>query len=147
MPIEHSAGSIIFRKDKEGKRYYLLLNYPTRARSKSEYWDLPKGHIEQGESSLDTVKREVFEETGISGINFVEGFKETIKYFFRVEEKNIFKTVVFYLAETKKEKIVISEEHKGFKWLPFKEALNQLTFKNAKDVLKKAEKYLSDKGL
>lgn len=31
-----------------------------------ERWDLPKGHIEEGESSHDAAQREVLEETGIS---------------------------------------------------------------------------------
>jgi len=142
MPIERSAGAIIFCK--EGNEiYYLLLHYPSSSRAKKDYWDLPKGHIEKGEDEITTVKREVKEETGLKDINFVEGFKETIKYFFKWQGKTVLKFVTFYLAETKESKVKISPEHMGFKWLSYEEALKQLTFQNAKEILKKTNKFLS----
>ena len=33
-------------------------------------WDLPKGHIEQGEDSLSAALREIEEETGVGGLIF-----------------------------------------------------------------------------
>jgi len=142
MPVERSAGAIILRKE-SGKPLFLLLHYPSlNHRADKEYWDLPKGHIEKNEDILETVRREIFEETGLKEVNFIEGFKETIKYFFKWEGKNILKFVTYYLVETKTEEVKISPEHIGFRWLPFEEALKQLTFKNAKEILKKANDYL-----
>lgn len=141
MPLEKSAGAIIFRREADNI-YYLLLHYPSSSRSSKEYWDLPKGHVEKGESDIEAAKREVREETGLEDIGIIGGFKETIKYFFRFEGKNIFKIVVFYLAEAKTEKVKISSEHIGYKWLPYEEALKQLTYKNAKDILKKSRNFL-----
>jgi len=142
MPIEKSAGAIIFRYE-NNKIYYLLLHYPGLThRAEKDYWDLPKGHIEKGETIAETIRREVEEETGLTDIQFVEGFKETIKYFFRFGGKNILKFVTFYLAETKTKEIKISSEHLGYQWLPYEEAMKQLTFKNAKEILKKANIYL-----
>jgi len=150
MPQEKSAGAIIFKK--EGNQiYYLLLHYT------SGHWEFPKGHIEEGESETDTVKREVREETGLKDIRIIDGFKEYIKYFFKNnydltnEEKKkapwVFKLVVFYLAQTQEKEIKISFEHQGYKWLPCEEAITQLTFKNAKEILKKANDFiLSRKG-
>ncbi len=145
MPIEKSAGAVIFRKE-GGKIYYLLLHYPSNSRAKKAYWDFPKGHIEKDEEEIDTVKREVEEETGLDGIEIAEGFKEWIKYFFKVKGKNIFKIVTFYLAETKTKEVKISFEHIGFKWLPYKEAMQQLKFKNAKNILEKAYNFLNRKS-
>lgn len=157
MPVEKSAGAIIFRREirkegswarnKEGKYLYLLLHYPSSGKAKKQYWDLPKGHIEKGEKEIETVKREVGEETGISKISFIKGFREPIKYFFRFNGETVFKTVVFLLAETNEEDIKISEEHLGFAWMPYESALKRLTFKNAKDILSKANEYISRKGL
>ena len=135
MPFEKSAGAVIFRKENK-KIYYLLLHY------QAGHWDFPKGIIEKGEKIEETAKREIREETGIEDIKFVEGFKNWIKYFFRVKGKNIFKIVTFLLAETKEKKVKISWEHIGYKWLPYEEALSQLTFKNAKEILKKANYFL-----
>ncbi len=135
MPLEKSAGAVIFsRADK--KIEYLLLHY------QAGHWDFPKGNIEKGEKLEETVKREVKEETGIEDIKFVPGFKENIKYFYRLKGRNIFKIVTFFLAETKTKKVKISWEHIGYQWLPCQEAFEQLTFKNAKEVLKKAYQFL-----
>jgi 8-oxo-dGTP pyrophosphatase MutT (NUDIX family) len=144
MPVEKSAGAVIFRKS-EGKIFYLLLQYPG-LRRKGTYWDLPKGHIEKGEKIEETAKREVKEETGLKDIEITPGFKETIKYFFKWESKNILKFVTFYLIETKTKEVEISGEHLSFKWLFYEEALGKLSFKNAKEILKKANDFLSGKG-
>jgi len=145
MPIEKSAGAIIFRRENK-KIYYLLLHYPSNPKAKKDYWDLPKGHIEKGEDEIETARREVEEETGLKDIQFVGEFKEAIKYFFKFKGENIFKIVVFYLAETKTKEVKISFEHIGFKWLSYEEALEQLTFKNAKGVLQKANDFLKQKS-
>jgi len=142
MPFEKSAGAIIFKKD-EGVIKYLLLHYPSTTRGvEKDYWDFPKGHIEKGEKIEETIKREVKEETGLKDIKFIEGFKEWIKYFFRHKGKNIFKIVTFLLAKTKEKEMKISFEHIGYIWLPYEEAIEKLTFRNAKEILKKADKFL-----
>ena len=146
MPRETSAGAVVFGKE-DGKIYYLLLHYG------AGHWDFPKGHIEKDEKEEDTVKREVAEETGIKDIKIIEGFKEWIKYFYRKtydlneDEKKkapwTFKIVTFYLAETKTKEVKISFEHIGYKWLPYKEAIEQITFKKAKEIFKKANDFLA----
>lgn len=146
MPIEKSAGAIIFRKE-GNETYYLLLHCPSGPKAPRDDWDFCKGHIEEGEKPEDTVKREVKEETGLIDIKFIRGFKETIKYFFRWEGKNILKFVTFYLVETKTKEIEISGEHIGYGWLTCEEALKQLTFKNARQILQKANNFLSKEGL
>lgn len=137
MPIEKSAGAIIFRKNKEIE--YLLLHY------QSGHWDFPKGHIEKGESEEDTLRREVFEETGIRNLKIIPGFRKTMKYFFKRGKETIMKIVIFYLAETKSSKVRLSFEHIGYKWLPYSRARLQLTFQNARALLGKANSFLVDK--
>ncbi len=135
MPIEESAGAVIFRREKN-KIYYLLLHYQWG------HWDFPKGNIERGEKPEEAAKREIEEETGIGDVKSIEGFKEWIKYFLKFEGKTVFKVVTFYLAETKTKQVETSFEHIGYKWLPHREALKQLTFKNAKEILEKANNFL-----
>ena len=144
MPVEKSAGAVIFRKEGD-KAFFLLLHYPSFRGPKS-HWDFSKGNIEKGEKLEETVKREVEEETGIKDVTIIKGFKETIKYFFKFEGKNILKFVTFFLAETKEKQVKISQEHIGFEWLPYKEAKVQLTYENAKEILQKANEFLS-KGI
>jgi len=146
MPVEKSAGAVIFRKESD-KPFFLLLHYPSSAKAPKDYWDFPKGHIEKGENEIETARREVEEETGLKDIEFIEGFKETIKYFFKFEGKNILKFVTFYLAETKTKNVRVSFEHLGYEWLPYEKALKKLTYKNAKEILKKANDYLSRESI
>lgn len=145
MPREISAGALIFREE-SGKVLYLLLHYPAMDhRASRDFWDFAKGHVEAKESVTETIRREVKEETGIGDLEFIPGFKETIKYFFIHNEQKIFKIVIFLLAETKNEKIVISGEHAGFAWLPFSEAYETVTYSNAKQLLEKADTFICQK--
>jgi len=151
MPVEKSAGAVIFRKE-NNRIFYLLLHYASlaqslRSRAEKNYWDLPKGHIETGEKEIETARREVEEETGLKDIEFVEGFREVIKYFFRFQNKNILKFVTFYLAETKAKDVKVSDEHLSYAWLLHEDALSRLTFKNAKEILQKANDFLSRKSV
>jgi 8-oxo-dGTP pyrophosphatase MutT (NUDIX family) len=132
---EKSSGAVIFRDTSEGI-VFLLLHYP------SGHWDFVKGKMEKGENPLDTVIREAKEETGISDLNFVDGFEENIEYDFQFEGELIHKKVVFYLAKTNTEKITISHEHLDFVWLDYKSALEKTNYQNAKSVLTKATQLL-----
>ena len=125
---------------------YLLLKYKARGKVKKTYWGFPKGHIEKEETELETAKRETKEETGIEDLEFIEGFKEREKYFFRYKNETIFKEVIYFLAKTKTKKIKISFEHLNYQWLPYKKALEVLSFENAKEILKKANQFLQKKG-
>lgn len=147
--VERSAGAVIFRMEK-GRPLYLLLHYD------AGHWDFAKGHIEKGEETEDTVRRETKEESGIGDLHFVQGFKETIRYWMRPrktihgvktkqpssKQRGVLKFVVFYLAETKTSDVILSFEHKGYVWLLYEDAVKKATYKNAKDILKKANRFL-----
>ena len=137
MIEETSAGIVLFRKE-ESKILFLLLHYP------SGHWDFVKGKMEQEESTHQTAVRETKEETGITDITFVENFEEWIQYNFKYQGELVQKKVVFFLAETKTKKIEISHEHSGYTWLDYNSSMEKTTFDNAKTVLTKAERLLSN---
>jgi len=93
--------------------------------------------VEKGEEEIATVRREAAEETGLDDLEFAAGFRAPMRYFFRHDGNLIFKTAVFYLAETKNENITLSGEHDDFIWLPHPKAQEMLSFKNAKKFLAK----------
>ena len=135
MEHEKSCGAVIFRPGKEVE--YLLLNYG------AGHWDFVKGHVEKGESEEDTVRRETLEETGLKKMRFVRDFRERINYFYRRRGATVSKQVVFYLVEAVgDEGVTISGEHVGYEWLPYSKAIARLTYKNARQILQKAEKHL-----
>jgi len=140
MLREKSCGAVVFvKKDDDIK--YLLLNYA------AGHWDFVKGNVEPNESEKQTVARELQEETGITGAQFIDDFREAITYYYRRQGLTIHKEVVFFLMEAFTDKVELSFEHVGYVWLGYQHALEKLTFKNSKDVLLKAHDFLKKKGI
>jgi 8-oxo-dGTP pyrophosphatase MutT (NUDIX family) len=136
---EKSCGAVIYLKKDETVNY-LLLQY------EAGHWDFVKGNVEPNETEKETVIRELGEETGITQAKFIEGFKETIEYYYRRQGDTVHKEVVFYLMESQTEKVEISFEHIGYIWLDYARAMEKLTFKNAKDILQKVNEFLKKQG-
>lgn len=130
---EVSAGIIIYRKDREGIKFLLLYHG-------KGYWNFPKGKLEIEERSFRAALREVSEETGLGprDLRFKEWFKVYDKYIYQREGQKVFKTVIYYLAETSRKEIRISSEHEGYGWFLYKEADRLLRHKNLKANLKRA---------
>ena len=139
MSKEKSCGAIVFKRQKDGIKY-LLLHY------EAGHWDFPKGNEEKHEKEEQTAAREIKEETGIEDIEFADGFKETIKYFYKNGEETMYKEVVFFLAQSATESVVLSKEHSGYAWMSYEHAEKKLTFNNSKDLVRKANQFLDKKG-
>ena len=148
LSFEKSIGAVIFRKSESGEKEFLLLHYP------SGHWDFPKGHVEKNEIEEQTLRREVAEETGISELDIIAGFRDYIRYFYQAngderEERikngnglNVFKKVVYYIAETKEISIIISNEHIDFEWLNYEKGIARITFENGKNIFRKVNAFL-----
>lgn len=139
MIHEKSAGAVVFKKE-DGKILYLLLEY----KHKREYYGFPRGNVEEGEDEKETARREIKEETNLD-VEFIDGFREATNWFYRRESDVVSKKVIFFLAEAKSSDVKISEEHIGYKWLPFEKAIDVLNFENSKGILRKAEDFLSNR--
>jgi 8-oxo-dGTP pyrophosphatase MutT (NUDIX family) len=133
-----SCGCVIFSLT-GGKREYLLLHHP------EGHWDFPKGHVEKGESEEETALREIYEETGLKGVVLMHGFRHAIAYKYLYDGKQVSKRAVYFLAMTARRRIKLSGEHTDSAWLPYDEALKRLTFRNAKNTLDYAEKFMKHK--
>ena len=139
--LEKSAGCVLFYREK--KPLFLLLKYGLG------HWGFVKGHIEENETPIEAMLRELEEETGIrkSDVKVFKGFEEKVTYFFSKEGEKVRKEVIFFLAESKTKEVRLSYEHKAYLWLPYEEALKKLTFDNVKEVLKKANNFLKQRSL
>jgi len=88
-----SAGGIVLNPS--GK----ILMVQQRGRA----WSFPKGHVESGESLLETARREIFEETGASELDLVRelGRYKRPKIGLNCENDTTeMKTLVFFLFRT-----------------------------------------------
>ena len=100
--------------------------------------------MEDGENPRQTSIREAKEETGITDIEFIDGYEEKIEYFFRANNYDIHKKVIFFLAKTNSINVKLSHEHLNFIWLDYENALKKLTYDNAVNLLKKSEQFLQN---
>ena len=140
MRTETSAGIVLFRSI-SNENEFLLLNYP------QGHWDFIKGKMEKNETPRETALRETKEETGISDIEFIDGFEESVEYDFRFNDENIHKKVIFFLAKTETlQTVSLSHEHNDYLWLAYNDALKKTTYGNAKNVLSKANELLLSTG-
>jgi len=134
-----SAGVVLFRNVSHEKSF-LLLNYP------QGHWDFIKGKMEQNETPRVTALRETKEETGITDIEFIDGFEGNIEYNFKFKHEDVHKKVIFFLAKTNSKKIRLSHEHNDYLWSGYSESLKKITYQGSKNVLSKANEFLLNTG-
>lgn len=144
MIREKSAGVIVFRKHpKDGVQYLVLYH-------RGSYWNFPKGKMESGESEKKTALRELAEETGLTGVRLISGWRQITNFFFK-EERNgkkelIKKDFVLYLGYAPTDSVVkISSEHNGYAWLDIRMAMKLLKFKSLKAILTEADSLITKK--
>ena len=137
MIYERSSGAIMASIKKDSNEEEFLLLHHTAG-----HWDFPKGNIEVGEDELGVARREIFEETGIQVVNFLEGFRKKIEYQYTRGETLIQKEVIFHIIRTDTRKIILSNEHIGYVWENYDNAVKKLTYMNAKSLLTEAKKFL-----
>ncbi len=136
MKREFSAGGLVFHKNKETE-VLLIKDHAGR-------WSLPKGHIEKGETTKETALREVSEETGLKKLKIITRLGE-IKYFFQLKGEKIFKIVVFFLMEAEDTKLKVQWEIQDAKWFPVEEIREMIGYKNQKNIIENAIKFLKEK--
>ena len=116
------------------KNQFLVLQH------KSGKWLLPGGRLNKEENWLQGLKREIKEETGVSNFKVNSIFKTDT---WDLKGDSYFG--VFYIGEINDSDIVLSDEHKDYKWIDKLEQVNALDFWNQdlKDkILQFYRKYL-----
>ena len=114
MAEAKSCGVLVVRGDPI--REFLLMRHADR-------WDLPKGHVDAGETEVQCALRELREETGIvaADIELVDGFRFTTQYPVRAKKSGELydKTLVVFLARLKRDVPIVVTEHLGYEWFPW----------------------------
>lgn len=136
MIQQQSAGIITFIQ-KDHETLYLILHYL------SGHWDLPKGKLEPGETKEQAAHRELFEETGLHA-EILPGFEQSLKYIFKEKGKLVEKTVTFFVGKTRSQSVKLSHEHIGYLWVPYEQAHQKLTYKNAQEILTQADAFIQN---
>ena len=108
MLHEKSCGAIVYRKY-HGNTEILLIKHIN-----SGHWSFPKGHVEAGETEIETAMREIKEETAIDVI-IDPTFRETVDFHPQEDE----------IAEVR--------------WVDISYASNILSYENDKTIVTKAK--------
>jgi len=133
---DESFGVIPLRK-KNGAWEVFLIQH-----NKSGYWGFPKGHAEKGETPKEAAFRELKEETNLEPASLLDEIPLKEHYSFILDRKKVYKQVLYYVAEVRGEvKLQEQEIHNG-KWIPFHQAITQVTHKEGKTLLLEVEKML-----
>ena len=124
---------------KETKPVFLLLK---RTRSRGGFWQPVSGGLEQGESMLECLKREILEETKINNVKRIDKINKTYDF----TDNGVKRTDnVYFIELNSKQDPIISSEHTEFRWCSYNEALDLLKYDNNKDVLKQVFEKIIDK--
>lgn len=143
--LSQESGSLALMKEsfgvipvlrREGEEPLFLLVQHARG---SGHWSFAKGGAEAGESPVETARRELREETGISEVDLVENRPLVEEYIYFKDGKPFSKRVTFYLGLVSNERVIPARgEIQDCAWLPHTEALERLTHDEAKEVLRQA---------
>jgi len=130
---EKSCGAVIWRRTDKGHEYLL-------AQHGAKHWSFPKGHVENDETEVETARREILEETGLTA-DIDTGFREVVTYY---PKPGVIKDVVFFIATpTGGEEHAQEEEIRQLGWFSFADAQPLVTFATDIEVLKAAEAYIN----
>ena len=130
--IEHSSGGVVARR-MDGNVHLLLIRDPYGK------WGLPKGHVENGESSCEAALREVREETGLTHLEAGPSLG-SIDWYFRLRGDLVHKFCDYFLmaspdGDTSPE---VSEGIAECRWFPVDEAIETVAYDNAREVVVRA---------
>jgi 8-oxo-dGTP pyrophosphatase MutT (NUDIX family) len=130
--VETSAGGVIYRWC-ERVPHVLLIRDPY------DHWGFPKGHLENGETPDAAALREVEEETGLCHLVLGPPLG-TIDWYFRARGRLVHKFCHFFLIESPSGETCpqTDEGITACRWLPLSEAIEAISYDNAREVLRLA---------
>jgi len=113
MKTTKACGVLLFRQ--KPKLSFLLMKHPHR-------YDLPKGHVEEGETEEQCALREMWEETGIpfQAVRLQRGFRYSEVYYpyeARFGPGRVEKTLVIFIGWRLAESPITVTEHGDYEWV------------------------------
>lgn len=137
MKYEKSCGVAVFRDSPSGREFLLVCSI-------RGCWGFPKGHVEPGETEMETALRELREETNAQA-ELIPEFRKVMEYSLPGHPE-VKKKVVLFLGRWKEGRIIFQKsELQEAAFFPFNEAIEMLPFPQMKKILSDAEMFLNER--
>jgi 8-oxo-dGTP pyrophosphatase MutT (NUDIX family) len=124
---EPTAGGVVYRRSHDRPdTVEILLIQDSKGR-----WTIPKGHIEEGEKSSTTAKREIQEETGLKEMRVLNWLGK-INFRYRRGNSLVLMTTEIFLVEALGDTNKIKPEKwmNSLAWLPANDALDKIEYED-----------------
>lgn len=130
---EKSCGAIVYKKENEELKFLLV-------HQSNGHYSFPKGHMEEGETELETTLREIKEETNLD-VEVDTNFREQISYF--VESRNVMKDSVYFIATPTTFDLINQEgEITECGWYDYETVKTKIEFADIIEIFEKAYNYI-----
>ena len=131
MRTENQIEVFFYKRLPDGKCSFLLMK---RVPERGGFWQPLTGGVEQGETFEEAIKREVFEETGIT--EMIEVVDSNYHYEF-TDEGRYHVEYIFGVEVPTNTNVRLSHEHDDLRWVGKDEALQLLKWPGNKEGLRK----------
>jgi 8-oxo-dGTP pyrophosphatase MutT (NUDIX family) len=142
MPIEQCCGVVVIYRSTD-EDLFLILQHTDMEGS----WTFPKGHMESGETQVQTALRELREETGIKTVALADMPPLFEEYTVTVDGEKRLKHVTYFIGYVDDMHVVIqpSEIH-TYRWMTYEKALETFTYDTRRETLRTAKQYIDTYG-
>lgn len=128
-----SAGGLVVRNNPD--KQILLIKFPD-----NNGLGFPKGHVEKGETVEQAAIREVFEETGLSGLKIIKRLGIVTRPAVEDDGTEVQKDIHLFLMKTDSNSH--SEADQDYGWFGIDEAIQKMGFPQEAEFLRKIKEYL-----
>ncbi|MBI4098602.1 MAG: NUDIX domain-containing protein [Candidatus Magasanikbacteria bacterium] len=103
-------------------------------------WSLPKGHINDGEETLEAAKREIYEESGVNDLELIADLGSYERYRIALDggdDLSQFKTIFMFLFKTNQTALApLDPQNPEARWVPKDEVADLLTHQKDKQFFR-----------
>lgn len=103
-----------------------------RTEKRGGFWNVVNGTLEMNETIVECRNRELYEEAGIKD---VLGWSDEIYRFSFKYNDYVIVVLVYSVKVAENQEVVINEEHDGYQWMSFDDAINMMKFNDDKLAL------------